>query len=76
MKNSLQFGVALLIAVMVSLLTFVAMYLVYLLHWVQIDSLTLAAVPVVVLLSTMLMVYFTINVFVFRKLETIYEIME
>jgi two-component system, OmpR family, phosphate regulon sensor histidine kinase PhoR len=76
MKSSLHFGVAILIAVIVALLTLFTIYIFNLLGWIHVDLITLTIIPISVLLLVLFFVYYTINIFIFRKLQSIYRIID
>jgi two-component system phosphate regulon sensor histidine kinase PhoR len=76
MKNSVQLGVSVLIALVVSLLTGLAMYMTYLLHWAAFDSRLFIIIPVVVFIFSLTVVYVTVNEFIFRKIKVIYRLIE
>ena len=76
MKNAIQFGVSLLIALVVSLLTGLAMFFMYLLNWVSFDQRLFTAVPLIVLGLTLVIANITLNEFVFRKIRIIYRLID
>ncbi|MCW3127505.1 MAG: hypothetical protein JWO03_3163 [Bacteroidetes bacterium] len=76
MKNSLQFGVSLLTAMMVSLSTGLAMYLIQLLHWATFDNNLFFIIPPVVFFFSYLMMYITMREFIFSKIQIIYQLID
>ena len=76
MKSSIQLGVSILIALMVSLLTGLAMYLTYLLHWASFDTRLFLIIPSLVFVFCLAVVYVTVNEFIFRKIKIIYRLIE
>ena len=76
MKNSIQFGVSLLIALVVSLLTGLTLFFMYLLNWVNYDQRLFIAVPLIVLGLTLVIANITLNEFVFRKIRIIYRLID
>ena len=76
MKNSLQFGVSLLTAMMVSLSIGLAMYLIHLLHWASFDWTLFIIIPALVFLFSYVIVYATMSEFIFRKIRIIYRLID
>jgi two-component system phosphate regulon sensor histidine kinase PhoR len=76
MKSSIQLGVSVLIALMVSLLTGLAMYLTYLLNWASFDNRLFLIIPALVFIFCLAVVYVTVNEFIFRKIKIIYRLIE
>lgn len=76
MKNSVQFGVSLLTAMMVSLSTGLAMYLIYLLHWASFDLKLFVFIPFLVFCFSYVIVYITMSEFIFRKIRIIYRLID
>jgi two-component system phosphate regulon sensor histidine kinase PhoR len=76
MKSSIQLGVSVLIALMMSLLTGLAMYLSYLLHWASIDLNLFFILLPLVFIFCLAVSYVTINEFIFRKITIIYRLIE
>jgi len=76
MKSSIQLGVSILIALMVSLLTGLAMYMTYLLHWASFDNRLFIIIPSLVFIFCLAVVYVTVNEFIFRKIKIIYRLIE
>ena len=76
MKSSIQLGVSILIALMVSLLMGLALYLSYLLHWASFDSRLFIIIPLLAFIFCLAVVYVTVNEFIFRKIKIIYRLIE
>lgn len=76
MRSAVQFGVSLLIAVVVSLLTTLGMLFLYLLNWAVFEQKMFVFVPSIVLVLTFVIAYITINEFIFRRLRLIYRLIE
>lgn len=76
MKSSIQLGVSILIALMVSLLTGLALYLTALLNWASFDQRLYFFMPPLVFIFCLVVVYVTINEFIFRKIRIIYRLIE
>lgn len=76
MKGSIQRGVSVLTAMVVSLSTALIMYLAFLLHWSSFDRALFFILPPLVFLSCYLIVYVTMREFIFIKLLRIYELID
>ncbi|MBS1685233.1 MAG: sensor histidine kinase [Bacteroidetes bacterium] len=76
MKGSIQWGVSVLTAMVVSLTTTLIMYLADLLHWARFDQSLYFILPPLVFLSCYLIVYVTVREFIFIKLLRIYELID
>ena len=76
MKNAIQYGVSLLIALVVSLLTGLALFLMYLLDWVGYEQGLFISVPVIVFVLTLTITSITLNEFIFRKIRIIYRLID
>ena len=76
MKNSVQFGVSLLTAMMVSLSIGLSMYLIHLLHWASFDWTLFIFIPLLVFLFSYVIVYVTMSEFIFRKIQIIYRLID
>ena len=76
MKSSVQFGVSLLIAVVVSLLTTLGMLFLYVTNLAVFDQKLFYLVPIIVVVLTFIIAYITINEFIFRRLRLIYRLIE
>lgn len=76
MKSSIQLGVSFLAALMLALLTALALYLSYLLHWASFDTRLIIFVPLFTFAFCLMIVYVTINEFIFRKIRIIYRLIE
>ena len=76
MKSSIQLGVSILIALIVSLLTGLAMYMTYLMHWAGFDTRLFLLIPPLVFFFSVTVVYITVNEFIFRKIRIIYRLIE
>jgi two-component system phosphate regulon sensor histidine kinase PhoR len=74
MKNSLQFGVSLLIAMMVALSTGLTMYGAYLLRWMSFEKDLFVFIPLIVFSLSFVIAYFTMSEFIFRKIDIIYQL--
>ena len=76
MRNVVQFGVSFLIALVLSMLTGVAMYMLPLLGWAEVDMKLIILTPLFIFLAGIVVVYITINEFIFRKIRLIYRLIE
>ena len=76
MKSSIQFSVSVLVALIVSLLMGLTLYGLSLLHWTSFDVKTFFFILSFIFLLCLLTVYITINEFIFRKIRTIYRLIE
>lgn len=76
MKGSIQWGVSVLTAMVVSLTTTLVMYLADLLHWATFQQSLYLILPPLVFLSCYLIVYVTMREFIFIKLLRIYELID
>lgn len=74
MKNSLQLGVSLLIAMMVALSTGLVIYGIYLMRWISFEKDLFIFVPLIVFALSFLIAYATMSEFIFRKIHIIYQL--
>jgi two-component system phosphate regulon sensor histidine kinase PhoR len=74
MKNSLQFGVSLLIAMMVALSTGLVMYGVHLLRWLNFEKDLFLFIPLIVFILSLVVANITMSEFIFRKIDIIYQL--
>jgi two-component system phosphate regulon sensor histidine kinase PhoR len=76
MKNAVQFGVSFLIALVLSLVLGVALYLISLLGWAVVDTKLFFIIPILTFIFCFWVVYITIYEFIFRKIRIIYRLIE
>jgi two-component system phosphate regulon sensor histidine kinase PhoR len=76
MKNPVQFGVSFLVALVVSMMTALALYLIHTLHVAAFDDSLLFILPALAFIFCLIIVYVTINTFIFRKIRIIYRLIE
>lgn len=76
MKSSIQLGVSILISLIVSLMMVLVLYLCYLLNWIVFDLRLFVFIPSVAFVLCLIIVYVTINEFIFRKIKVIYRLIE
>jgi two-component system phosphate regulon sensor histidine kinase PhoR len=76
MKNSIQFSVSLLTAMMVSLSTGLAMLVIYLLDLATFEPRLFVFIPVLVFSFSYVIVHVTMTEFIFSKLQTIYRLID
>ena len=76
MKSSIQLGVSILISLIVSLMMVLTLYLCYLFGWIVFDIRLFFFIPILAFTFCLLVVYITINEFIFRKIKFIYQLIE
>ena len=76
MKGSIQRGVSVLTAMVVSLTTVLILYLTYILHWATFDKSLFFILPPAVFIACYLIVFVTMREFIFIKLLRIYELID
>ena len=76
MKNAVQFGVSFLIALVLSLVLGIALYLLSLLGWAVVDTRLFFIIPILTFVFCFWVVYITIYEFIFRKIRIIYRLIE
>jgi two-component system phosphate regulon sensor histidine kinase PhoR len=76
MRNPAQFGVSILIALMVSILMGLTMYVAHLLNWADFDFKLFIIIPLVAFGFSAVTAYVTIHEFIFRKINIIYKLIE
>jgi two-component system phosphate regulon sensor histidine kinase PhoR len=76
MKSSIQLGVSILISLIVSLMMVLVLYLCYLFNWIVFDLRLFIFIPSFAFVFCLIIVYVTINEFIFRKIKFIYRLIE